>query len=474
MVDDPPEKRSRYARIPRGQHGLAPELVSADQRARLNAAMVQVVAESGYAATTVEDVLSRAGVSRRTFYEHYENMQECFVAACDEVLAHWRDQGTLAYQAAGGGAAGTVRARLRSGVDVLFEVVLSDPLGARVVLIETLNCGNPGLRRLEQAVDELEALLERAVGTRDGRPQLPHAMVNAIVGGVLEIVTVRLRYGRTAELKELAEPLVEWMLSYRSPDAAAEVARARAELTASATAAATPDPRHTPQSVAGAPGRLPLWRDESVRPVSIHEPRARIVAAAAQIASDRGYAALSINEIARAGGISHHTFRKHFQTKQEAFVAAYREGSRATIEHSLKAYAAAPNWRAAVHAGLAAELRFLAERPALARIGFLEGYAAGSELHELRETELQLFTGALAPGYRETRRSIPPHAVVSEAIAGGIYQLMRECILHHGPERLPDLLPVLTYAALAPFIGAKAAASAAARPVSGLPAISTP
>ena len=256
------------------------------------------------------------------------------------------------------------------------------------------------------------------------------------------------------------------MLSYRSPGAAAEVARARAELSVSA-AAAKPDPRRAPESVAGALGRLPLWRDESVRPISIPDPRARIIAAAAQIASDRGYAALSINEIARAAGVSHHTFRKHFQTKQEAFVAAYREGSRATIEYSLKAYAAAPNWRAAVHAGLAAELRFLAERPALARIGFLEGYAAGSELHELRETELQLFTGALAPGYRETRRSVPPHAVVSEAIAGGIYQLMRECILHDGPERLPDLLPEVTYAALAPFTGAKAAASVAVRPVSG-------
>jgi AcrR family transcriptional regulator len=452
MVDDPPERRSRYARIPRGQHGLAPELVSADQRARLNAAMVQVVAESGYAATTVEDVLSGAGVSRRTFYEHYENLQECFVAACGEVSAHWRREGTAAYQAAvGRRGKGTIRARLRAGLEALFHVVLSDPLGARVVLIETLNCGSPGLRRLEQTVGELEALLEKALRTRDGRTQLPPAMVKAIVGGVLEVITVRVRYGRTDELHDIAEPLLEWMLSYRSPGAAAELARARAELTAS-PAAATPDPRRAPESVPGARDRLPLWRDESVRPISVREPRARIIAAAAQIASDRGYAALSINEIARAAGVSHHTFRKHFQTKEAAFVAAYRDGSRATIEYSLKAYAAAPNWRAAVHSGLAAELRFLAERPALARIGFLEGYAAGSELHELRETELQLFTGALAPGYRETRRSVPPHAVVSEAIAGGIYQLMRECILHHGPERLPDLLPEVTYAALAPFV----------------------
>lgn len=78
-----------YPRIPGGQHGLAPELVRADQLARIHAAMVQAAAERGYVATTVEDVISRAGVSRRTFYEHYENRQDCLLAACDIVLAGW-------------------------------------------------------------------------------------------------------------------------------------------------------------------------------------------------------------------------------------------------------------------------------------------------------------------------------------------------------------------------------------------------
>jgi disulfide bond formation protein DsbB len=72
----------------------------------------------------------------------------------------------------------------------------------------------------------------------------------------------------------------------------------------------------------------------------------------------------------------------------------------------------------------------------------------------------------LEPGYRQKRRSAPPHPIVSEAIAGGIYQLMRELVLHHGPEQLPILSADVTYAALAPFIGAKAAASVARQPVS--------
>ena len=203
-----------------------------------------------------------------------------------------------------------------------------------------------------------------------------------------------------------------------------------------------------------------------MRPVAVREPRDRIIEAAARIASDRGYGALSLNEIARAARVSHHTLRKYFASKNEAFMAAYEAGSRATIAYCLKAYSAETDWRAAVRAGLAAELRFLAMHPELARIGFLEVYAAGSQLLELRETELQLVTAALEPGYRQKRRSAPPHPIVSEAIAGGIYQLMRELVLHQGPEQLPSLSADVTYAALAPFTGAKAAASVARQPVS--------
>jgi AcrR family transcriptional regulator len=464
MLDHPAENRSPYARIPGGQHGLAPELVSADQRARLNAAMVQIAAEIGYVATTVEDVISRAGVSRRTFYDHYKNKRDCFISAFDAVLRDWMRHGALAYQtSAPKGMKGTVRARLRAGLLALFELVLSDPLGARVLFIETLNCGSSGLQRLEHAVDELERILERAFGLPDGPPELPPEMITVIVGGVLEIVTARLRHSRTDELSELAEPLLEWMLSYRSSDAAALVGRAREDVAGSMPA---PAAKRTGERGEGEPGSLPLWRDESVRPVAVREPRDRIIEAAAQIASDRGYGALSLNEIARAARVSHHTLRKYFASKNEAFMAAYEAGSRATIAYCLKAYSAETDWRAAVRAGLAAELRFLAMHPELARIGFLEVYAAGSQLLELRETELQLVTAALEPGYRQKRRSAPPHPIVSEAIAGGIYQLMRDLVLHHGPEQLPSLSPDVTYAALAPFTGAKAAASVARQPVS--------
>lgn len=279
-------------------------------------------------------------------------------------------------------------------------------------------------------------------------------------------MTVRLRQNRTGELRALLEPLLQWMFSYRSPEAAEELDAARRAFGRADTEtgrAVGSDATAGHESFRSAA----LWRDESARPAAMRDPRTRIMDAAAKIASERGYSALSINEIDRIAGVSHHTFRKHFASKGDAFIAAYQADSRDNLAYCLKAFSSEQNWSAAVHAGLAAELRFLGQRPELARIGFLEVYAAGPEALELRSSELKMFGTALEPGYEVTGRRAPPHIVVSEAIAGGIFQLARECILHDGPEHLPQLTPAATYAALAPFIGWRAAAATAVAPLAG-------
>ena len=70
-------------KLPRGPHGLTREQVEADQRGRLIGAMSMIVAEKGYGDTAVADVVARAGVSRRTFYEQFANKEDCFLAAYD-------------------------------------------------------------------------------------------------------------------------------------------------------------------------------------------------------------------------------------------------------------------------------------------------------------------------------------------------------------------------------------------------------
>ena len=74
-------------RLPRGPHSLTREQVATNQRRRLLEGMIDAIGEKGYAAITVSDVIKRAGVSRKAFYEHFANKEECFLATYDSIAA---------------------------------------------------------------------------------------------------------------------------------------------------------------------------------------------------------------------------------------------------------------------------------------------------------------------------------------------------------------------------------------------------
>ena len=79
--------------LPRGRHGLSREQVEASQRLRLMRAMAEVMAEKGYARTSVADILRRARVSRETFYELFDSKEDCFMSAFEQAYAHILDGG---------------------------------------------------------------------------------------------------------------------------------------------------------------------------------------------------------------------------------------------------------------------------------------------------------------------------------------------------------------------------------------------
>src|SRR6201991_5046320 len=93
---------SELERLPRGRHGLTREEVAAQQRPRILAATVDVVAELGYPETRVVDVIKRAGVSRETFYEFFDGREDCFLAAFDLAPGALYRGTELAYESASG------------------------------------------------------------------------------------------------------------------------------------------------------------------------------------------------------------------------------------------------------------------------------------------------------------------------------------------------------------------------------------
>jgi AcrR family transcriptional regulator len=203
MESRPIEAGETIAPLPRGPHGLAREEVLASQRGRMLTAISEAVAEKGYAATTVADVVGRAGVSRKTFYEHFSDKEECFIAAWDTGVALLIDAVTRATL----GAEGDWKDRLHAGVRAYLHTLVSVPAFARTFLIEVLAAGPRALDRRAQVhrrfAELLRTLHERQREVAPELPELPDEVFTATVGAVEALVAERVRRGRIEELPEL-------------------------------------------------------------------------------------------------------------------------------------------------------------------------------------------------------------------------------------------------------------------------------
>ncbi len=202
--------------LPRGPHSLTRDEVVTSQRTRTIEAMAATVAEKGYAATTVADVVARAGVSRKTFYEHFADREDCFLAAYDaavDVLL-----GALAQRVAEGAPKGDDwRSRVRAGVHGYLEALAAHPDFARTFLVEVRVAGPRALARRAQVharfVEFLRAQAALAREDHPWLPELPDAAYAALVGGMDEVVSAQVAEGRTASLLDLEPGLSYFQLA---------------------------------------------------------------------------------------------------------------------------------------------------------------------------------------------------------------------------------------------------------------------
>jgi AcrR family transcriptional regulator len=134
-------------RLPPGRHSVPSEEVARQQRLRLMAGMLDAVGEQGYVATSVADVLSRAGVSRRTFYEHFSDKEDCFLQAFDHVATIGREAVGDAFRKEDGW-----RRAVRTGLSTFLHTAAANPRFARACLVEILAVGPEGVRRRDGAV----------------------------------------------------------------------------------------------------------------------------------------------------------------------------------------------------------------------------------------------------------------------------------------------------------------------------------
>lgn len=201
-----------HAPLPRGPHRLARAEVMASQRGRLLEAMAETVAAKGYPATTVADVIGRAGVSRKTFYEQFRDKEDCFLAAYDagvELLLSALRTRSAERQ--------NLLERARSRTRAYLETLASEPAFARTFLIEVGAAGSAALARREAVHDRFATLLrEQLDAAREQFPEIPEPpeeVYLAAVGATDLIVSRLVARGRTAELPQLEDAVLHIQLS---------------------------------------------------------------------------------------------------------------------------------------------------------------------------------------------------------------------------------------------------------------------
>jgi AcrR family transcriptional regulator len=205
-----PIPESIASRLPSGRHSLTREIVLASQRGRLLDAMAQAVAEHGYPSTTVAQVVERAGVSRKTFYEHFTDKEECFIALYDTGIAYVLSHIQEALE-----GHDDPRERVGIGLRAFLGVLSEEPAFCRAMVAEAQAAGAVAVARRRVVLRIFaERYLELNRLARDADPRvgaISEDLALGLVGAILELVSVRVEEGRTDALPELAEELTAFV-----------------------------------------------------------------------------------------------------------------------------------------------------------------------------------------------------------------------------------------------------------------------
>lgn len=217
----------RRWQLPRGRHGLPRELVARSQRERLLAAVVRVTAVRGYESTSVADILEEAGVGRESFYELFEDKEDCLLAARGILVDDLVESVKAAYAEPGPWVG-----RVRNGLAAMLDWFAADPAAAKVVVVELAAVGTASRDLFRADFGRFTRLLEDGLDGGDGVPGLPQA-TSLAVGGVLARVYGEVVRDRTTELPRLLPELTYELLV---PFVGEEAARAERRQATVATA----------------------------------------------------------------------------------------------------------------------------------------------------------------------------------------------------------------------------------------------
>ena len=199
----------RGSKLPRGPHALPQDVVIAHQRERLLEATVAAMAELGYSELSVKELIVRAGVSRRTFYQFFNDKLDCVFAAHQMAFSHLS---RAIVDACGSRTAWPDR--VDAAIGAALEFAAENPNEAHLIVVSCHTASEPSLAsRGRVAHEKLAALLK--VGRKQvGESRKPPTLTEqAVIGAAMSVVGVRLLAGQAEELPQLRPELTQIILA---------------------------------------------------------------------------------------------------------------------------------------------------------------------------------------------------------------------------------------------------------------------
>ncbi|MGH2903618.1 MAG: TetR/AcrR family transcriptional regulator [Solirubrobacteraceae bacterium] len=407
--------------------GSSPEQVASHQRGRIYGAMIELVSERGYGAVTVKELVRLARVSKHTFYDHFDDKDECFCAtyemlalrsierveAAQTGCADWQERLRLAFGAWAGGLA-------------------SEPRAARVALVEAFAGGPAALQRMRHAEARFGTLIEQSFASAPDGIAVPPLVVQGIVAGMARVARARLLAGRERELADLADEMLEWVFCLRCEETAA-LGRLAGPVDA----------------VAQSGEALAVKHED--------DDRERILDAVGWLAAHEGYWQLTIPRIRSVAGVSRKTFDANFDDVQGAFTATLERLTQRGLALVRPARLAGQDWPGAIHRALHALCGYVAADPVFARLGFVEVFAPGPDGVRFRELMMTGLTEVFRASAPDAQR---PPELAAQASVGAIWGIVHQHVAGGHAELLPGVAGTLSFLALAPAIGAEQAVAA--------------
>jgi AcrR family transcriptional regulator len=403
--------------------GLSRAAVAADQRLRLRAALLDLIAEVGYEAVTVRALIRRAGISTSTFYKLYSSVDACFAAIVESTIRGAAEE--IREDPDPGDGSG----RLSRGLRRLMDRLGGEPYLARAVFIEASGAGPTVQGEMDTSLRELERAFA-VVLDRAPRPAVGSTHLAAgLVAGVVRIVRKTALTERAEELPALVDQLTDWMLSV----AHEEVVAFRL-------------PRSRPAN--GMVGvRLPWIGAVPASRESVADSNRRAVLATARLAASDGVAGLTGTRIRKDAGLSRSEFDKHFSGVEHCFLDAVESICEMAASAAELAAADARSWERRMYKTIAALTEFAASDREICRLVLHDITTPGP--HGLLRRE-----GLIGRCAEYVLRQAPverrPSELAADASISAIWRIAETEVSAGRAGELPRVAPVFAYMLLAP------------------------